>query len=159
MRRLPRPGPPRLLFVDPGAPAPHPNHLRFRLGKGNEGISLTLQAKARETLASQPVDLGFGYQEALGGERMEDHERLLDDAILGDPARFAGEDGVEEASNWAIVSRRLSSRMSSYSDDGTLSASRSCAACIRRRGRGTLPIGSVGIDIPSPPEIFSLHLR
>jgi glucose-6-phosphate 1-dehydrogenase len=94
--------PPRLLFAEPGAPAPHPNHLRFRLGKGNEGISLTLQAKAPGgTMASQPVDLGFGYHEALGGERMEDYERLVNDAIVGDPARFARQDGAEEA--WRIV--------------------------------------------------------
>jgi glucose-6-phosphate 1-dehydrogenase len=94
--------PPRLLFAEPGAPAPHPNHLRFRLGKGDEGISIALQAKAPGgTMASQPVDLGFGYEDVLHGDRMEDYERLLADAIEGNPARFAREDGVEEA--WRIV--------------------------------------------------------
>jgi glucose-6-phosphate 1-dehydrogenase len=47
------------------------------------------------------VDLGFNYIEALSGDRMEDYERLLADAIAGNPARFAREDGVEEA--WRIV--------------------------------------------------------
>jgi glucose-6-phosphate 1-dehydrogenase len=95
--------PPRLLFADPGAPAPHPNHLRFRLGRSDEGISITLQAKAPgESMASQPVDLGFGYEDVFRGDRMDDYERLLADAVEGNPARFAREDGVEEA--WRIVS-------------------------------------------------------
>jgi glucose-6-phosphate 1-dehydrogenase len=94
--------PPRLLFAEPGAPAPHPNHLRFRLGRSDEGISITLQAKAPgESMASQPVDLRFGYEEVSRAQRMEDYERLLADAIEGNPARFAREDGVEEA--WRIV--------------------------------------------------------
>jgi glucose-6-phosphate 1-dehydrogenase len=42
--------PPRLLFAEPDAPAPHPNHLRFRLGKHDEGISLTLQVKTESPL-------------------------------------------------------------------------------------------------------------
>jgi glucose-6-phosphate 1-dehydrogenase len=56
-------------------------------------------------MASQPVDLGFNYAEAFRGDRMEDYERLLADAIAGNPARFAREDGVEEA--WRIVAPLL----------------------------------------------------
>ncbi len=94
--------PPRLLFAEPHVPAPHPNHLRFRLGSHDEGISLTLQAKVPgEKLVSQPVDLSFAYDPFFGAERMEAYERLLADAIEGRYALFAREDGVEQA--WRIV--------------------------------------------------------
>ncbi|MGH2685315.1 MAG: glucose-6-phosphate dehydrogenase, partial [Actinomycetota bacterium] len=36
--------PPRLLFADPDVPPPHPNHIRFRLGK-NDGITMHMHAK------------------------------------------------------------------------------------------------------------------
>jgi glucose-6-phosphate 1-dehydrogenase len=101
--------PPRLLFAEPGASPPHPNHLRFRLGRGDEGISVTLQAKAPgETMSSQPVELGFNYQQILDRERLEDYERLLADALEGNPTRFAREDGVEE--EWRIVAPLLEHR-------------------------------------------------
>ena len=32
--------PPRLLFAEADTPVPHPNHLRLRLGGGDEGIEL-----------------------------------------------------------------------------------------------------------------------
>ncbi len=94
--------PPRLLFAEPHATALHPNHLRFRLGGPQEGISLTLQAKLPgETMVSQPVDLGFAYDDVFGGDRMPAYERLLIDAIEGRAARFARQDGVEQ--EWRIV--------------------------------------------------------
>ena len=46
--------PPRLLFTPPGARAPHPNHLRFRLGK-DDGVMLHLQTKAPGRRAGQPA--------------------------------------------------------------------------------------------------------
>src|SRR3546814_12205745 len=49
--------PPRLLFTPEGAQAPHPHHLRFRLGKA-DGVMLPLQTKAPgDALASRTVDL------------------------------------------------------------------------------------------------------
>jgi glucose-6-phosphate 1-dehydrogenase len=94
--------PPRLLFADPDEPPPHPNHLRFRLGGPREGISLTLQAKVPgEAIVTQPVDLGFTYDEAFGTDRMDAYERLLADAIEGNAALFARQDSVEEA--WRVV--------------------------------------------------------
>ena len=92
--------PPRMLFVDPNLPCPHPNVIRFRLGTG-DGVTLTVQAKqpGRE-LVSQPVDLDVDFTASLG-DRGEAYERLLDDALDGNARRFAREDGVENA--WRIV--------------------------------------------------------
>jgi glucose-6-phosphate 1-dehydrogenase len=94
--------PPRLLFAEPHHRSPHPNHLRFRLGGRNEGISVLMQAKVPgEAIVTQPVDLSFTYDEAFGVARMEAYERLLSDAIEGNAALFAREDSVEEA--WRVV--------------------------------------------------------
>jgi glucose-6-phosphate 1-dehydrogenase len=51
--------------------------------------------------ATRAVDLGFKYDEVFGSERMDAYERLLGDAIDGNAALFAREDGVEQA--WRIV--------------------------------------------------------
>jgi glucose-6-phosphate 1-dehydrogenase len=92
--------PPRLLFVDPELPCPHPNVIRFRLGAA-DGVTMTVQAKQPgPDLVSQPVDLDVDFAASLG-ERSEAYERLLDDALDGNPRRFAREDGVESA--WRIV--------------------------------------------------------
>jgi glucose-6-phosphate 1-dehydrogenase len=92
--------PPRLLFSPPGAPAPDPNHLRFRLGP-EDGMLLHLQAKAPgDELLTQPVDLEVSYERALG-QRKSAYERLLEDALEGDPRRFGRADGLDE--QWRIV--------------------------------------------------------
>jgi len=97
--------PPRLLFAEAGTPMPHPNHLRLRLGGGNEGIELSLEAKVPgETMQTRPVPLAFSYEQALG-EQAEAYERLLFDAIEGRQALFARQDGVEEC--WRIVDPAL----------------------------------------------------
>lgn len=92
--------PPRLLFAEPGTPSPQPNHLRFRLGH-DDGVTLSMQAKQPGgTMASGPVDLTVSYEKVFG-HRQEAYERLLHDAVMGDPARFAREDSVEAA--WRVV--------------------------------------------------------
>ena len=97
--------PPRLLFADPDTPAPHPNHLRLRLGGGAEGVELALEAKIPgETMATRAVPLAFSYDEQLG-EQAEAYERLLFDAVSGRQALFARQDGVEEC--WRIVEPAL----------------------------------------------------
>jgi glucose-6-phosphate 1-dehydrogenase len=91
--------PPRLLF-SPDACQPHPNHLRFRLGH-HDGVTVSVQAKEPgERLVSRPVDLDVDFQHVFGTRR-EAYERLLGDALDGNPARFAREDGVEAA--WRVV--------------------------------------------------------
>jgi glucose-6-phosphate 1-dehydrogenase len=94
--------PPKMLFAEPDAPSPHPNHLRFRLGGKDEGIALSLQAKVPgNEILSRPVDLGFTYDEVFGADRMDAYERLIGDAIDGHAALFAREDSVEQT--WRIV--------------------------------------------------------
>jgi glucose-6-phosphate 1-dehydrogenase len=96
--------PPRLLFDEIGGPPPDRNLIRFRLGN-NDGVTLTVQAKMPgEQLDSQPVDLSVDFAAALG-ERHDAYERLLGDAIAGNPRRFARQDIVEET--WRIVQPAL----------------------------------------------------
>ena len=91
--------PPRLLFSPDGC-QPHPNHLRFRLGH-HDGVTLGLQAKEPgERLVSRPVGLDIDFQRFLGS-RHEAYERLLGDALEGNPSRFARQDGVEAA--WRVI--------------------------------------------------------
>jgi glucose-6-phosphate 1-dehydrogenase len=97
--------PPRLLFADAMTPAPHPNHLRLRLGGGHEGIELSLEAKVPgDTMATRPVPLAFRYG-TEPGVQAEAYERLLVDAIVGRQALFARQDGVEEC--WRIIEPAL----------------------------------------------------
>jgi glucose-6-phosphate 1-dehydrogenase len=103
--------PPKLLFAEDarsaaGAPrqTPLPNLIRFRLGQ-RDGVTMSVQAKRPGArLDSQPVDLRVDFTSALGS-RQEPYERLLDDALDGNPRRFAREDTVEEA--WRIVQSAL----------------------------------------------------
>ena len=98
--------PPKLLFADadPAELGPHANTIRFRLGSG-DGVTMTVQAKKPgQHLESQAVDLRVDFASALG-ERQEPYERLLDDALDGNPRRFIREDTVEQA--WRIVQPAL----------------------------------------------------
>jgi glucose-6-phosphate 1-dehydrogenase len=96
--------PPRLLFADVDCPRPQPNQLRFRM-KPDDRISLRLQAKTPGgRLVSRPVDLEVSEANALG-EGPEAYEQLLDDALDGNPGRFARQDGVEQA--WRIIEPAL----------------------------------------------------
>jgi len=92
--------PPKMLFMGEEGHVADPNLLRFRLGS-DDGVSLWVQAKSpgRRDL-THPVELSVDFPSALG-VRQEAYERLLDDALDGDPRRFAREDMVEEA--WRIV--------------------------------------------------------
>ena len=93
--------PPRLLFAGgTDGPVPHANLVRFRMGR-DDGVTLTMQAKAPgPMITTRPIDLGVDFAAALGLRR-EAYERLLADAIAGDPRRFAREDNVEES--WRVI--------------------------------------------------------
>jgi glucose-6-phosphate 1-dehydrogenase len=68
-------------------------------------VSLTVQAKSPGRLdITHPVELAVDFASALG-HRQEAYERLLEDALDGDPRRFAREDMVEEA--WRIIDPAL----------------------------------------------------
>jgi glucose-6-phosphate 1-dehydrogenase len=91
--------PPRLLFEEDGH-QPHPNELVFRLSS-NDGVTLKVQAKQPgEKMTTHPIDLDVSFGTALG-VRQDAYERLIGDALDGNPARFARQDMVEQA--WRIV--------------------------------------------------------
>jgi len=92
---------PRPLFRAPDKPAPHPNHFCFRL-KPDEGLSLSVQIKQPgDELVSAPVELDYTYDEHRETFDETAYERLLGDALEGDPTLFARADAIEEA--WRIV--------------------------------------------------------
>jgi glucose-6-phosphate 1-dehydrogenase len=73
----------------------------FRL-KPDEGISLSVQIKeAGPDLHSAPVDLTYSYDDHRESLDETAYERLLGDALEGDPSLFARADAIEEA--WRIV--------------------------------------------------------
>lgn len=75
--------------------------LRFRM-KPDNCITLTMRAKTPgDELESAPVDLAVDYGDALGGTGPDPYERLIGDALIGDPRLFAHQDGVEQS--WRIV--------------------------------------------------------
>jgi glucose-6-phosphate 1-dehydrogenase len=91
--------PPRQLFADPDR-APEPNLVRFRLGR-HDGVTMDVQAKEPgPEMHSQMVRMQVDFDRSLP-ERREAYDRLLGDALNGDPRRFARQDNVEE--EWRIV--------------------------------------------------------
>jgi glucose-6-phosphate 1-dehydrogenase len=94
--------PPRPLFADTDC-RPGPNRLTFRT-KPDDDISLSVQAKKPgPTMVSRPIDLHLEHDRPKGRDA---YDRLLGDALRGDPSLFAREDGVMEA--WRIVDDTLS---------------------------------------------------
>ena len=94
--------PPRELFEDSDAGAPHPNHMRFLLGSST-GIELQLQAKVPgDRVRARPVELEVNHAELFGAPDSA-YEKLIEDALEGDPRRFARSDGIDE--QWRIVQR------------------------------------------------------
>ncbi|HEX7289815.1 MAG TPA: glucose-6-phosphate dehydrogenase [Conexibacter sp.] len=88
--------PPQTVFDTPGDGAA--NSFRFQLGPA---VQLALRARAKspgEQMAGEQVELLAQHHHP--GE-MPPYERLLGDAMRGDPTLFAREDGVEAA--WRIV--------------------------------------------------------
>lgn len=90
--------PPARLFADSVPTTGSPNYLRFRLSP-NAAIALAARVKrpGKEFVGDQR-EL-YLSEELLGAE--EPYERLLSDAMIGDGALFAREDGVEAA--WTVV--------------------------------------------------------
>jgi glucose-6-phosphate 1-dehydrogenase len=89
--------PPQKLFDEPVPP--HSNYMRFRLGPDKVAIALGVRVKnAGEAMVGREVEL---FVCNAGTEEMTAYERLLGDALRGDPALFARADGVDAA--WALV--------------------------------------------------------
>jgi glucose-6-phosphate 1-dehydrogenase len=89
--------PPKLQF----APAfePDPDELILRIDP-DPGIDLVVQAKKPGAQTTRTVDLSLIFADELG-EASQPYERLLGDALQGDPSLFTREDSVEET--WRIV--------------------------------------------------------
>jgi len=80
------------------------NYLRFRLGPDRVAIALGARTKrAGLAMFGDPIEL---YVCNDRGPEMSAYERLIGDAMKGDPTLFAREDGVEAA--WRIVDPILS---------------------------------------------------
>jgi glucose-6-phosphate 1-dehydrogenase len=69
----------------------------------NEGIHLRFETKVPDTInQSNSVNMDFDYPTAFGGIALPDaYERLLLDALKGDAALFARNDGIENA--WHLI--------------------------------------------------------
>src|SRR5947209_4715263 len=78
---------------------PSPNHFRFRVSPDvTLALGVTVMDR-EEKMTGQPAELLASRQPAAG--EMDAYERVLGDALDGDPTLFAREDYVEEA--WRIV--------------------------------------------------------
>lgn len=94
--------PPRPLFADADC-RPGPNRLTFRT-KPDDGISFSMQAKKPgPSMVSRPIELHLEHDRPRGRDA---YDRLIGDALRGDPALFARQDGVMEA--WRVVEQVLS---------------------------------------------------
>jgi glucose-6-phosphate 1-dehydrogenase len=92
--------PPRMLFAAEDAPVPAPNRLIFQLGNQG-GIELRMQAKAPgDEMRTREVELEVDHRELFAGE-VDAYDRLIEDALFGDPRRFGQADLVEQ--QWRIV--------------------------------------------------------
>jgi glucose-6-phosphate 1-dehydrogenase len=95
--------PPQRLFDEPLPP--RTNYLRFRLGPDRVAIALGARIKSPgEAMTGQEIEL---YACNSHADEMTPYERLLGDAMRGDPTLFARQDSVEVA--WDIVDRLLAS--------------------------------------------------
>jgi glucose-6-phosphate 1-dehydrogenase len=89
--------PPQVVFTEPRPETG--NLVRFRL---SPHVAIAVSARAKkpgEGMKGQPVELSVVEQP--DAERMDAYERLLNDAMNGDPTLFARQDVVEAA--WRIV--------------------------------------------------------
>jgi glucose-6-phosphate 1-dehydrogenase len=93
--------PPRPLFADVDC-RPSPNRLTFRT-KPDDGISFSMQAKKPgPSMVSRPIELHLEHDRPRGRDA---YDRLIGDALRGDPGLFARQDGVMQA--WRVVDRAL----------------------------------------------------
>jgi len=91
---------PHLLFRSIGCALPEGNVLGIRI-QPDEGISLKFGSKIPgPNIEIHPVTMEFRYGTSFGAEPPEAYERLLLDAMLGDPTLFIRSDEVEAAWAW-----------------------------------------------------------
>jgi glucose-6-phosphate 1-dehydrogenase len=91
---------PHLAFNQTGSLGIRPNQLTLTL-QPNEGVSLQLGAKIPGTrMIIRPVNMEFLYGTAFLSQSPEAYERLIMDAMRGDPTLFTRNDEVE--AQWQI---------------------------------------------------------
>lgn len=92
---------PHLLFKNTAEGPLEPNTLILRI-QPDEGITLKFEAKLPgQAIHIRPVNMDFQYGTSFGKKSPEAYERLLLDAMLGDPTLFARGDMVE--ASWKLV--------------------------------------------------------
>src|SRR6185503_15991808 len=92
---------PNVLFAAQCGSKLDANAITLRL-QPNEGISLRFNGKIPgNSLQIRPVRMHFSYDAEFGAYTPEAYERLLLDALAGDPTLFIRRDEVEAA--WSIV--------------------------------------------------------
>ncbi|HEX2050833.1 MAG TPA: glucose-6-phosphate dehydrogenase, partial [Actinomycetota bacterium] len=78
------------------------DYLALELGGPNEGVSATFLAKMPgPTIELSPARMEFRYEGSFGSHLIQAYERLIHDAIIGDPSLFQRADGI--ARTWEIV--------------------------------------------------------
>ena len=95
---------PAIVFSEP--PEPDGNQVRFTL---SPQMRIAIGARAKrpgDGMFGEPVELSVVENES--SDRLDAYERLIGDAMEGDPTLFARQDSVEAA--WAIVDPVLESR-------------------------------------------------
>jgi glucose-6-phosphate 1-dehydrogenase len=94
-------GVPHLPFAPAEARGLHPNSLVLRI-QPDEGISLEFGAKVPgQGFTVRSVNMDFSYDEAFTQQPHDAYERLLLDALVGDPTLFIRSDEAESA--WRVV--------------------------------------------------------
>jgi glucose-6-phosphate 1-dehydrogenase len=97
---------PHLAFGDRLSRDLRPNALVVRI-QPDEGVTLLFGAKVPgEAFSVRTVAMDFSYASAFPGKTADAYERLLHDAMIGDPTLFIRTDEVERA--WRIVDPLLS---------------------------------------------------
>lgn len=92
---------PHLMFQSIGDVDLSPNVITMRI-QPDEGIALKFAAKVPgPTTQLRPVRMDFLYGSSFGDSGPDAYERLLLDAMLGDPTLFARRDEVETA--WSLM--------------------------------------------------------
>lgn len=93
--------PPLRLFRNSDCDPSCPNLLRIRI-QPEEGIRLSVGAKRPGPgMNIDSVDLEFTYAKTFGTHLPEAYQRLLLDALLGDPTLFIRQDEVDASWTWA----------------------------------------------------------
>jgi glucose-6-phosphate 1-dehydrogenase len=97
---------PHLPFAAPQARGLHPNVLLLRI-QPDEGICLRFGAKVPgQAFEVRDVAMNFSYRSTFEADPPDAYERLLLDALIGDPTLFIRSDEVEQA--WQICDPILS---------------------------------------------------